>query len=115
MARLASRSSPASPSPKCERRWTTSDDRDGHGPKGRMPAGTARRCSDRAAARRRPHAGRPAASERRAMDGEERAMRTILLLSGPNLNLLGQREPDVYGTATLDDHVDAARKAAAEL
>lgn len=39
-------------------------------------------------------------------------MRTILLLSGPNLNLLGVREPDVYGTETLDDHVTRARKAA---
>jgi 3-dehydroquinate dehydratase-2 len=48
------------------------------------------------------------------MDGEERAMSTILLLSGPNLNLLGQRQPEIYGTATLDDHVDAARKAAAD-
>jgi 3-dehydroquinate dehydratase-2 len=36
----------------------------------------------------------------------------ILLLSGPNLNLLGQREPTVYGTDTLDDHVERARVAA---
>src|SRR5215470_11206357 len=39
---------------------------------------------------------------------------TILLLSGPNLNLFGQRDPAVYGTASLDDLVDDARKAAAE-
>jgi 3-dehydroquinate dehydratase-2 len=37
---------------------------------------------------------------------------TILLLSGPNLNLLGVREPDVYGTDTLDDCVGDARAAA---
>ena len=36
-------------------------------------------------------------------------MATILLLHGPNLNLLGQREPHIYGTATLDDYVAATR------
>ena len=40
-------------------------------------------------------------------------MTSLLLLSGPNLNLLGTREPAVYGTATLDDHVQAARSRAA--
>lgn len=39
----------------------------------------------------------------------------VLLLSGPNLNLLGEREPDIYGAASLDDHVATATAAAAEL
>jgi 3-dehydroquinate dehydratase II len=41
-------------------------------------------------------------------------MPTVLLLSGPNLNLLGIREPDVYGAATLDDHVKTATALAAD-
>jgi 3-dehydroquinate dehydratase-2 len=44
----------------------------------------------------------------------EPVSRTILLLSGPNLNLLGEREPEIYGTTTLADLVDVATKAAAE-
>lgn len=36
----------------------------------------------------------------------------LLLLSGPNLNLLGTRQPQIYGPSTLDDHVVAARSVA---
>ena len=42
-------------------------------------------------------------------------MPTVLLLSGPNLDLLGIREPDIYGAATLDDHVKTATAVAADL
>lgn len=40
--------------------------------------------------------------------------RVVLLLSGPNLNLLGEREPEIYGRSTLSDHVRSAEEAASE-
>jgi len=38
----------------------------------------------------------------------------IALLHGPNLNLLGQREPHIYGSATIDDYVAAVAAGAAQ-
>ncbi len=41
-------------------------------------------------------------------------MSSVLVINGPNLNLLGEREPAVYGSATLADVVEQLRAAASD-
>ena len=35
----------------------------------------------------------------------------ILIINGPNLNLLGKREPGIYGSSTFDEYLDKLRSA----
>lgn len=39
----------------------------------------------------------------------------ILIINGPNLNMLGTREPEIYGNETLADIKDACKKKASDL
>ncbi|MWB97212.1 type II 3-dehydroquinate dehydratase [Agromyces seonyuensis] len=40
--------------------------------------------------------------------------RKLFVLNGPNLNMLGHREPELYGTTTIDDIRDSCARLAAE-
>lgn len=38
-------------------------------------------------------------------------MKHIEIINGPNLNLTGRREPEVYGSMTMEEYLDVLRKA----
>lgn len=48
------------------------------------------------------------------MSGTSESAKRILVLNGPNLNLLGKRQPEIYGLNTLKEIESAMRDAAAE-
>jgi 3-dehydroquinate dehydratase II len=56
----------------------------------------------------------PAASTTRPA-ASSKGRRTVFILNGPNLNLLGKREPDIYGHETLADVERDCRRLAGEL
>lgn len=64
----------------------------------------------------RPSTGsEQATTERKKMvDEKSNEPRRILVIHGPNLNMLGRREPSVYGTSTLEEIDEEIKKTAVE-
>lgn len=43
------------------------------------------------------------------------SLSSVLVVNGPNLNLLGTREPSVYGSRSLSDHIDDLQREASSM
>lgn len=48
-------------------------------------------------------------TNRQTSSGNTKKM-NIQIINGPNLNLLGKREPDVYGSSSFEDYLDQLKK-----
>ncbi len=49
------------------------------------------------------------------MNNKQESLMEILLINGPNLNMLGKRDPEIYGTDTLESIQENLRKQANSL
>ena len=98
-SRLGRRRKPIRPANCRQSRWSSSPTIDGT----RMRGG-----SGRAKDARR-------IGVRRARNGENRVNPIVVVLNGPNLNLLGKREPEIYGRETLADVEADCRRVGGEL
>ena len=58
--------------------------------------------------------GHVVSERKKMMDQQSEKQGKILVIHGPNLNMLGRREPSVYGTSTLEEIDAEIKKTAAE-
>lgn len=60
-------------------------------------------------------AKKPSSNRRTALSAVKGSRISVLILNGPNLNMLGKRQPEIYGSTTLSDIERQCKAAAGEL